>query len=84
MLRIDKRRCAAGLLRLCYDMQGDGRLTGRFRAIDLDDPAPGNAAYPQGQIQGQAAGRYGGYADLGSRIPQLHNGALAKLFFYLA
>ena len=62
------------------DVQGQGGLAGGLRPEDLDDPAPGDAADPQGQVQGEAAA--GDHRHVRLLIgPQAHDGALAILFF---
>lgn len=83
VLRIDKCRFAALLLRFRDDMQSQGRLTGGFRPVDLYDPALRHAAHAGGQVQ--AYGACGDRIDihLRRRVPQLHDGALAKLFLDL-
>ena len=84
MFCINERSRSAELLRFRDHMQGDRRLTGRFRAIDLDDPAARDSAYTKCKVKLQAPGRDRGNADLRSGIAQLHYGALTKLFFDLA
>ena len=69
-------------LGLGHDMQGQGRLAGRFRAEDLHHPSPGHTADAQGQIQAQRAGGNNGNID-GLILPHPHDGASAELFFNL-
>ncbi len=47
---------AAGLLGLGHPMQRQGRLAGTFRAVDLDHPAPGQAADAERDIQVDGTG----------------------------
>jgi hypothetical protein len=47
----------AATLRLGDDVQGEGRLTGRFGAVHLDDAAARDAADSERDVQGQGAGR---------------------------
>ena len=60
-------------------MQGNGGFTGRFRSVDLNDPAPRNTADAQGIVQGQAAG--GNHGDIAvDRIgSHFHHGTLTAL-----
>jgi hypothetical protein len=46
VLGVYERGEAAGLLGLGDDVQGEGGLTARLGAIDLDDAALGHAAHP--------------------------------------
>ena len=78
VLGIDERRDAACALRLRNRMQGNGRLTGRLRAVDLHDPAAWPAADTKGNVDSSVAGRDG----LNRRailVAQAHDGALAKV-----
>ena len=63
-------------------MQGQRGLTTGFRAVHLNDAAPGHAAHAQCQIQADAAGRDGIHLH-GGVVAQLHHSALAKLLFDL-
>ena len=54
---VDEGRHAAGLLRFGDDLQGDGGLTGGFRAEDLDDAAAREAAYAERSVEGDGTGR---------------------------
>jgi hypothetical protein len=57
MLGVDERRDAAGCLRIGNGVQGDGGLTRRLRAIDLDDAATWQAADAKGDVEGDRSGR---------------------------
>ena len=83
MFCIDKGCIAAPLLGFCDHVQGHGGLTGRFRSINLDDPAPGNTSYAQRNIQGQCSGGNCFYIHLFTGIAQLHDGPFAKVLFNL-
>ena len=83
MLRIHKGGDAARLLGLGHDVQGHGGFAGGFRAVDLHDPAPGNAAHAQRSVQRQAAS--GDHGDILPRnvLAQLHHSALAVLLIQI-
>ena len=70
---------------LCFGnhMQGYRRLTGRFRAINLNDTAARNAARPQRNINRQDACGDNLHIHLRTGIPQTHNRALAKILLNL-
>ena len=51
VLRVDKGRQAAGLLRLGNDLQRDGGLARGLRAENLNDAAAGNAAHAQSGVE---------------------------------
>ena len=51
MFGVDKRRGASGSLGLSNNVQGQGRLTGRFRTVDLGNPSFGESPDPKGDIQ---------------------------------
>ena len=51
MLGVDKACDPASLLHLCHHVKGNGGLTAGLRSVDLNDPALGYAAQPQGDIQ---------------------------------
>lgn len=57
VLDVDEGRLAARLLGLGDHLQGDGRLAGGFRAVDLDNPALGDAADAEGDVKGERARR---------------------------
>ncbi len=56
MLGIDEGAGAAAPLRLGDGMQGERRLAGAFRAIDLDDAAARQAADAEREVEPQRAG----------------------------
>ena len=82
MLGVDVGHFAAPLLSLGYNVQCKSRLTGRLRAIDLDDTSSRNAADPQRQIQRKRTGGDGVHHRL-CILTQPHDGALAKVAFDL-
>ena len=76
MLGVDEGHLAPPLLGLGHHVEGQCGLTGGLRSIDLNDPALGQAADPQRQVQGQGAGgdRLHHYPQV---LPQPHDGALS-------
>ena len=82
MLRIDDRRDTARLLCLGAHVQGNGGLTARLRAKDLDDPPAWQADPTEGQVHRKRART--DPLDLQLRLaPQRHDRSLAKLLFNL-
>ena len=78
MLGVDEGRRAARLLDLGHHVQGQRRLAGALRPIDLDDAALGQAPDPERDIQAQRArGHALDLHDL-ALVAQLHHRALAK------
>jgi hypothetical protein len=73
MLGIHKGGNPALLLGLGDDLEGQGGLTGRLRAIDLHYPTFGHAAHPQGQVQTQGAGRDDLHMAHGIQIAHAHH-----------
>jgi hypothetical protein len=51
VLGVDEGACAAGLLHLGHDVQGQGRLARAFGPVDLDHPSARQAADAQRQVQ---------------------------------
>ena len=78
VLGVDERRDAAGRLGVGHRVQGDRRLAGGLRAVDLDDPAARQAADAEGDVEGDRAGRDDLHGHLGA-VAQAHDGALAEL-----
>ena len=58
MFGIDERGDTAQLLHLGDDLQAECGLSGRLRAIDLDNPTPWQAADAERNVQSQRAGGY--------------------------
>ena len=83
MLSIHKGHFAAYFLALSQDVQGQGGLTGGFRAIDLNDSALGNTANTEGGIQRQRAGGNGLHIHIGA-VAKTHDRALAITFLNLS
>ncbi len=82
VLCIDVGADAAVALRLGHDVHGECGLPGRLRAIDLDDPAPGQAAHPQCEVECERAG--GDRLDVHlALVAHLHDRALAVLLLDL-
>jgi hypothetical protein len=69
---------AALTLDLGDDGETEGRLAGGLRAEDLDDATAGEAADPEGQVDGDGAGRDGGDRHLGG-VAHAHQGAVTVL-----
>jgi hypothetical protein len=83
MLGVDEGRDPAGLLGAGHRVQRDGRLAAALRSVDLHNPSPGQAADPQGDIQGDRAG--GDHLDRRTGlVPQAHDCTLAVLLLDLA
>src|ERR671910_466909 len=82
VLGVDEGGEAPCFLRLGDDVQGEGRLAARLRTEDLDDPASWDAANPEGQVEGQGAGRNGGHA-LAFLVAHAHDRTLPELPLYL-
>ena len=56
VLGVDVGADAAVALGLGHHVHGEGGLARGLRAVDLDDPAPGQAADAEGEVEGQGAG----------------------------
>src|SRR5215210_1293742 len=82
VLGVDEGGEASCSLRLGDDVQGEGRLAARFGTEDLDDPAPGDPADPEGYVEGQGAGRNGG-DPLSVLVAHAHDRTLPELPLYL-
>ena len=78
VLGVDERHDAAGALGVGHRVQGDGRLAGGLRAVDLHHPAAREAAEAERDVERDRAGR-----DHLERRPDLvaeaHHRALAEL-----
>ena len=83
VLGIDVGRHAAGLLDVGGEMKGERGFAGRFRAVDLGDPAAGNAADAGGRVEIDGAGGNGGHPDPRRVGAHPHDGALAELLLDL-
>ena len=55
VLGVDVGADAAVALGLGHDVHGEGGLARGLRAVDLDDPATGQAADAEGEVEGQGA-----------------------------
>ena len=76
VLGVDEGRDAAGLLRIGDGVERDRRLTRRFRAVDLDDTATGQATDAERDVERDRAGG----DDLDRRthvLAEAHDRALA-------
>src|SRR5581483_8199683 len=83
VLGVDEGRDAATLLRLGDELERERRLARRLGAVDLDNPASGNPADAEGDVQPERARRQTRDV-LGERLlAQLHDGALAELLLDL-
>ena len=83
MLCIDEGSVAAPFLSFRNHVQGNRGLTGGFRPVDFNNPAPGNAPYAQCDIQGQRSRGNRLYIHLFTGVSQLHDGPLAEVLFNL-
>jgi len=54
-----------------------------FRPVNLDDPPPGDAADPQGDVEGQGAGRDHLDVELGRSLAKPHDRSFSVSFFDL-
>ena len=78
VLGVDVGADAAVALGLGHDVHGEGGLAGGLRAVDLGDPAAGQAADAEGEVEGQGAG--GDRVDRHrALLAHLHDRALAVL-----
>src|SRR5215211_3916920 len=78
VLGVDESSEAPCFLCLGDDVQGEGRLAARLGTEDLDDPASGDAANAEGEVEGQGAGRNGGDA-LALFVAHAHDRTLPEL-----
>ncbi|OQC48169.1 MAG: hypothetical protein BWX60_00119 [Candidatus Marinimicrobia bacterium ADurb.Bin030] len=83
MLGVNVGRDAVFLLRFGNDMQGERGFTAGFRPVNLHHTAARNTERSQRDIEAQRAGGNGRNISV-FRTAQLHNRALAELFFYLS
>ncbi len=83
VFRVDKGGGAADFLGLGDDLQGQGGFAGRFRTIDLGDPALGQTADTEGDIEAQGPGGNDRHV-LGLLRAETHDRALAELSLDLA
>jgi hypothetical protein len=78
VLGVDERGDAAALLGVCDGVQGQRRLAGGLRAVDLDDPAARQATYTEGDVQRDRPGGDG--LDGGALVAaEAHDRTLAEL-----
>ena len=83
VLGVDVGADAAVALGLGHHVHGEGRLARGLGAVDLDDPAPGQAADAEGEVERQRAGG-DGLDGHGGLLAHLHDRALAELLLDLA
>ena len=83
VLGIDEGGDAAVLLCLRDHVQGNRRLTGRLRAIDLDDAAARDAADAEGDVERQDARRDDLDVHVCLGIAEAHDRALAEVLLDL-
>ena len=76
VLGVDEGGDAALLLGLRDDVQRQGRLAGRLRAVDLDDPALGDAPDSKREVERQRARRDGLDLTLRPRFTKAHDRSL--------
>ena len=79
MLGVDERRGAAPALGLRDHFEGQGRLSGRFRPVDLDDAAAGQPSDAEGGVEAERPG--GDRIDVPGhrRIAEAHDRAPSEL-----
>ncbi len=82
VLRVHEGHLAAGLLRVRHRVQGQGRLTGGLRSVDLDDAAARQAADAEGHVERGRSGR-DDLDGLHRPLAHAHDRALAELPFNL-
>ena len=79
MLGIDEGGHAPRLLRFRDHVQGEGRLAGGFRTVDLGYAPARDAAHPKREVQRQRAGRdHRHLPALGDVLAEAHDRALAE------
>jgi len=71
-------------LRFGDHLEGDRRLTGGFRAVNLADSSARKTAGPQGRIERDGAGRNHRYRDNGILRAEPQDRTLSKLLLDLA
>ena len=79
VLDVDEGGSAAVLLGFGDDVQGERRFTARFRPVDLDDTAAGEAADAEREIEGDRPGRDDVERHPLLNLAHLHDGAFAEL-----
>src|SRR5690606_7776160 len=78
VLRVHEGCDAARALRVRDRVEGEGRLSGRFRSVDLDDAAAGKTADAERHIERD--GSRGNHLDRSALVTaEAHDGALAEL-----
>ena len=78
VLGVDERHDAAGALGVGHGVQGDGRLAGGLRTVDLHDPTARQAAEAERDVEGDRAGRDDLERGAGL-VAEAHDRALAEL-----
>ena len=82
MFGINECGNATGFLRFGYGMNGQGRFSGGFGAVYLNDTSAGQAAYAQGNVEGQrSAGNHRHISN--GFVAQLHDRPFSILFLQL-
>ena len=82
MLGVDERHDAPGALGVGHRVQGDRRLAGRLRPVDLHDPAARQAAQAERDVEGDRA-RRDDLERCAGLVTQAHHRALAELLLDL-
>ena len=83
MFRVHERGDSARLLRFRDGVQSDRRLTRRFGAVDLHDPAAGYPADTERDIQRKTTRGNDFDIHASRRVAQFHDGAFAVVLFDL-
>ena len=82
VLGVDEGDDAAGRLGAGHRVEGDRRLSGGLRTIDLHDPAARQPAQAEGHVEGDRP--RGDHLERGTRlVAQSHDRALAELLLHL-
>ena len=82
VFHVNKGNLSAFFLCFCNDVQGNGCLTGAFRAVQFHDSASWNTANSERHIQGNGTGRNGIHLHVGVAA-EPHNRSLAIYFFQM-
>ena len=83
VLRVNERGLAAELLRFGDDVQSEGRLAARFRAVDFDHASAREAADAERCVNRNRAGRDHADRDENVAVSQAHDRAFAVRLFNL-
>ena len=82
MFDVDEGGEPSGFLGLGDGGEGEGRFTGRFRAVDFDNPAPGETADSEGLVDEEVSGGDDGDVD-DFVVAHAEDGAFAEILLDL-